>query len=183
MLEPLFMGQADRNARLRERRRRRRRQVRIRRAVALGVLLALGAGIALGARAVGTGHKKSPPARRSARAVAHKRPERVVPNEIRGVHVTMATASLPGRLQQYLAIPGLNAIELDVKDENGHIGPGTYYKARRVAHVVHSHGIYLIGRVVTFEDPVLSENRPALAIHNSDGSVWHNNAEIGRAHV
>jgi hypothetical protein len=38
----------------------------------------------------------------------------------------MALASLPGRLRQYLSIPGLNAIELDVKDENGHIGPGIY---------------------------------------------------------
>src|SRR5437763_1556591 len=84
-----------------------------------------------------------------------------------------------GRLQQHLAIPGLNAIELDVKDVNGHVGPGTYYKSSRVARVVHAHGIYLIGRVVTFEDPVLSENQPALAIHNSDGTIWHNNAGLG----
>src|ERR1051326_5875835 len=100
MLEPLSMGQADRNARVRERRRRRRRQVRIRRTVALGVLLALGAGIALGARAVGGGHKSATPApTRSHKPAAHKRPTRAVPEEIRGVHVTMATASLPGRLQ------------------------------------------------------------------------------------
>src|SRR6266536_6125280 len=180
MLEPLSMGQADRNARLRERRRRRRRQIRIRRAVALAVLLGLAAGIALGARAVGGGHKATTPsAHHTPRAAAHKSAARVVPDEIRGVHVTVALASLPGRLQQYLAIPGLNAIELDVKDENGHIGPGTYYKSRRVARVVHAHGIYLIGRVVTFEDPVLSEKRPALAIRNSDGTLWRNNAGLG----
>ena len=172
---PFSMGQADRNARLQERRRRRRRQIRIRRTVALGVLLALGAGIALGARAVGGGHKASAPSA----GRAHKQPARLVPEEIRGVHVTMTTASLPGRMGRYLAIPGLNAIELDVKDENGHIGPGTYYDARKAVHDVHSHGDYLIGRVVTFEDPVLSERRPELAIHNSDGSVWHNNAGLG----
>jgi hypothetical protein len=175
MLEPLSMGQADRNARLRERRLRRRRQIRIRRAVALGVLLALGAGIALGARAVGGGHTTARP---PARHAAHKGPGRVAPDELRGVHVTMALASLPGRLQQYLSIPGLNAIELDVKDENGYVGPGTYYDAGTAARDVHSHDDYLIGRVVTFEDPVLSEKHPELAIRNSDGSLWHNNAGL-----
>jgi hypothetical protein len=176
-LTGFLVGEPDPNARL-ERRRRRRRQIRIRRTVAVGVLLALGAGIALGARAVGGGHKavaKQPPHKRAA---AQKQPTRVVPDEIRGVHVTMAIASLPGRLEQYLGIPGLNAIELDVKDENGYIGPGTYYNAKRAVRLVHAHGIYLIGRVVTFEDPVLSEHRPALAIRNSDGTVWHNNAGL-----
>src|SRR6266705_3646537 len=127
------MGQADRNERLHERRRRRRRQIRIRRAVALAVLLALGGGIALGARAVGGGHKNvAQSAQHASKPAAHEPAARVVPDAIRGVHVTMALASLPGRLQQYLAVPGLNAIELDVKDENGHVGPGTYYKSRRV---------------------------------------------------
>ena len=142
------------------------------------MLLALGAGIALGARAVGGGHKTVAPTRH-ARRVQHEPAGRVVPDEIRGVHVTMALASLPGRLDQYLGIPGLNAVELDVKDENGHIGPGVYYDAKRAVRLVHSRGDYLIGRVVTFEDPVLSEKRPDLAVHNSDGSVWHNNAGLG----
>jgi hypothetical protein len=178
-LTGFLVGEPDLNARFRERRRRRRRQILIRRTVALGVLLALGAGIVLGARAVTGGHKTVAKQTPHKRAAAHKQPARVVPDEIRGVHVTMAIASLPGRLEQYLGTPGLNAIELDVKDENGYIGPGTYYNAKRAARLVHSHGIYLIGRVVTFEDPVLSEKRPALAIRNSDGTVWHNNAGLG----
>ena len=45
-----------------------------------------------------------------------------MPAEVRGVHVTMALASLRGKLEQYLAIPGLNTVELDVKDENGEVG-------------------------------------------------------------
>ena len=171
------MGQADLNARRSERRRRRRRQVRIRRAVALAVLLAIGAGIALGARAVGGHHTKAGPF--ADKQVSHRQAARAVPAEIRGVHVTMALASLPGKVQQYLSIPGLNAIELDVKDEQGHIGPGTYYDAKRAVRDVHAHGDYLIGRVVTFEDPVLSEKRPSLAVQNSDGTVWHNNAGLG----
>jgi hypothetical protein len=196
MLVVLSMTEPDSSARQRERRRqRRRRQVRLRRTVAGGVLLALAAGITLGARAVGGGHQSVSRSGAPATAVKAKpRPaRREVPDEIRGVHVTMALASLPGKLDEYLALPGLNTIELDVKDENGRVGfvpssvplarstgaAGRYYKASQVARQVHAHGAYLIGRVVTFEDPVLSEQRPDLAIHTSDGSIWHNNAGLG----
>jgi hypothetical protein len=188
------METPDRNAAGRERRRaRRRRQVRIRRAVAVAVLLALVAGVAIGARAVGGGKHTASPAAKSHQTAPDVRGKPPVPDQIRGVHVTMPLASLPGKLRQYLVIPGLNAIELDVKDENGRIGferprvplaqeigaSDSYYDAKRVARLVHRHGIYLIGRVVTFEDPVLSVKRPDLAVHRSDGSLWVNNAGLG----
>jgi hypothetical protein len=189
------MDDPDRNASARERRRaRRRRQVRTRRTVALAVLLALAAGVALGARAVGGGsgkHASAPAESQQSAASAHGKPP--VPDQIHGVHVTMALASLPGKLQQYFVIPGLNTIELDVKDENGRVGferprvplaqqigaSDSYYDAKRVVRLAHKHGIYLIGRVVTFEDPVLSAKRPDLAVHRSDGSLWLNNAGLG----
>jgi hypothetical protein len=198
MLAALSMDDHDQTAHSRERRRqRRRRQVRRRRLVASAVLLALAAGITLGARSVGGGEHAQPataatPAQRlkSRAAAAGHLP---VPKEIRGVHVTMSLASLPGKLQQYLAMPGLNTIELDVKDENGRVGflpsavplarrtgaAGSYYKAKWAAKLAHAKGIYLIGRVVTFEDPVLSEQRPELAIRTSDGSRWLNNSGLG----
>ena len=160
------------------------------------MLLALAAGITVGARAVGGGggatRAAEPP-----KAVATKpRPQGqhvAVPQEIRGVHVTMALASLPGKLQEYLALAGLNTIELDVKDEDGRVGfvpstvplarrtgaAGPFYKATTAVRLVHARGVYLIGRIVTFEDPVLSEQRPELAIHTSDGSLWHNNSGLG----
>ena len=190
------MADSDPHARSRERhRQQRRRQVRRRRTVAGCVLLALAAGITLGARAVGGGHES---ARKGTSAVAAAsqnapvHPRREVPDEIRGVHVTMGLASLPGKLDEYLATPGLNAIELDVKDENGRVGfvpssvplarqtgaAAPYYKAKQVARQAHAHGAYLIGRIVTFEDPVLAEKRPDLAIRSSDGSIWHTNGGL-----
>jgi len=92
-----------------------------------------------------------------------------------------------------MAKQGLNTIELDVKDENGEIGfvptsvplataigaARPYYHPRAVAQKLHAAGIYLIGRVVTFEDPILAEKRPGLALHNPNGSVWHTNGGIG----
>src|SRR5215217_9120358 len=202
MLAALSMDEQHPNARHRERRRqRRRRQVRRRRAVAIAILLAIAAGITLGARSVGSGSgsaepepSKSTGKAGSPEPKAKKRSDHApLPREIRGVHVTMALASLPGKLQRYLALPGLNTIELDVKDENGRVGflpaavplarrtgaADAYYEPKRVARLVHARGDYLIGRIVTFEDPVLSERRPELAIHRSDGSVWRNNAGLG----
>ena len=115
------------------------------------------------------------------------------PKTIRGVHVTMALASIPGKLDEYLSLSGLNTIQLDVKDENGEIGfvPSAvplarsigaakpYYKPRAVAKQIHAKGMYLIGRVVVMEDPVLSAKRPDLAIHNANGGVWTNHAGLG----
>jgi hypothetical protein len=87
----------------------------------------------------------------------------------------------------------MNALELDIKDENGEVGfvPSSvplaravgaarpYYKPRQVARLAHAKGVYLIGRVVVFEDPVLAAGRPALAIKSPDGSVWRNDAGLG----
>jgi hypothetical protein len=197
MLVGLSMDDRHQTARARERRReRRRRQVRRRRLVAGAVLLALAAGITLGARSVGggTSHAKPEQAASAQKAAAKPAGNHVpVPKEIRGVHVTMALASLPGKLQQYLAMPGLNTVELDVKDEDGKVGfvpsavplarrtgaAGPYYKAKWAAKLAHAKGIYLIGRVVTFEDPVLSEQRPDLAIRRSDGERWLTNGGLG----
>jgi hypothetical protein len=199
MLAVLSMDNSQQTARARERRRqRRRRQVRRRRLVASAILLAVVAGITLGARSVGggKGHAQPTPANAPAKKLAAPvvaKGHVGVPDEIRGVHVTMALASLPGKLQQYLALPGLNTIELDVKDENGRVGfvpsavplarrtgaAGPFYRAKRAARLVHAKGDYLIGRIVTFEDPVLSEQRPGLAIHTSDGSLWRNNSGLG----
>jgi hypothetical protein len=187
------MADSDQKARYRERRRRRRRQVRRRRAVALAVLLGLVGAIALGARTVSGGHDGRSASAGAKRSSTSKPTPRPVPDEIRGVHVTMELASLPGKLDEYLGLSGLNTIEVDVKDENGHVGfvPRSvplarrasaavqYYNPERVARRVHALGVYLIGRVVVFEDPVLAERRPDLAVQTIDGAVWHNAAGLG----
>jgi hypothetical protein len=162
------------------------------------VLLGTVTGIALGATFIGRGHSpaQSSGHRVSAPAVATSH-TRSVPRELRGVHVTMGLASIPDRLDEYIALRayGLNALELDVKDENGKVGfvhaapaLGTavgaarpYYDANRAAAAAHDAGLYLIGRVVVFEDPTLTEARPNLAVKRSDGSIWRTNGGLGWA--
>ena len=171
------------------RRELRRRQVRRRRATALGIVgLLIVLGIVIGRVLGGSGIGRvtlRPAAVSLPASPFHAR----LPEQIRGVHVTMSLASIPGKLAQYIALKrqGLNTIELDVKDENGHVGfvqgapaiaradgaAGSYYDARTVARQLHRAGIYLIGRVVSFEDPTTAESHPGMAIHTSDGSIWH----------
>jgi hypothetical protein len=189
----------DPNERFRARRDEIRRRKRRRRAVAFGLvlaaLLALGAGMTLGKRDPAP-REKTTAARVTTvpTATAQAKP-RPMPVEVRGVHVTGALASLDGKLAEYAALTrhGLNTIELDVKDEGGEIGfkPAgvplasklgavrRFYDPKRAVALLHAKGIYVIGRVVVFQDPVLSAARPDLAIRRPDGSVWKTNEGLG----
>jgi hypothetical protein len=187
----------DPNSRYKLRRAEARQRRHKQRLIAAGVLLALiAAGVVGGVVATHVyGHKA---VRAAARATPAPKPQvlqpRPLPAEVRGVHVTMALAGLPGKLNEYVALKaaGLNTIELDVKDENGDIGfpvdvplahkigsAKRYYDAERAVAKIHAAGLYLVGRVVTFEDPALSAGVPQFAIRRADGSRWLNSAGLG----
>jgi hypothetical protein len=187
----------DPNARSKLRRLEARRRRHKRRLVAAGALLALIAAGVIGG-VIATQVDKHKTVRAALRVKPKPQPQglqpRPLPDEVRGVHVTMALAGIPGKLEQYIAMKryGLNAIELDVKDENGDVGfpvdvplarkvgsAKRYYNAEEAVARIHAAGLYLIGRVVTFEDPILSANAPELAIRRADGSRWLNNAGLG----
>jgi hypothetical protein len=187
----------DPNERFRQRRASVRRRKRLRRSALIVVLLALVALFGLGAQLVGSEGSPSTASGDVAAAIADSTGPRPMPVEIRGVHVTMGLASLPGKLQEYadLERDGLTAIELDIKEENGKVGftssslklarqvgaANNFYRAREAAKLVHQRGLYLIGRIVVFEDPLLSHGRPDLAVQRSDGSVWEDGAGLGWA--
>lgn len=192
VLEPI-----DPNARFHERRANARRRRKLRRT---SFLLALVVSAVLGGVAVWmTERGASPPVEVAKRATTATVPENqngiVLPDEIRGVHVTMTLASLEGKLDEYASLKdgGLNTIELDIKDESGAVAfsspdvpladevgaAGNFYDPVDVAEQLHARGIYLIGRVAVFEDPVLSARRPDLAVQRSDGSTWLDNRGLG----
>jgi hypothetical protein len=184
-----FHGPIDPAERFRERRRQAGLRRRRRRVAAAVILLVVATGIALGATFIGRGGSGSSGLLSTAGAPSRTKAKlRALPRELRGVHVSMGLASLPGKLDQYVALRayGLNALELDVKDENGKVGflngapalahdigaAGPYYDAYEAAATAHAAGLYLIGRVVTFQDPTLAGARPDLALKRADGSVW-----------
>jgi hypothetical protein len=194
LLEPV-----DPNERFRARRRQAKRRRAARRIAALTVVALAAAGLTLGARFLNERDTKSRTTTggtRAAQAPAKPKPQpRPYPVEMRGVHVTMALASLEGKIDDYVELTnhGLNTLELDIKDENGEVGfrrpvvhlahqtgaAGRYYDPYEVAREVHAHGVYLIGRIVVFEDPILAESMPRYAIRRTDGGVWHTVAGLG----
>jgi hypothetical protein len=185
----------DPNERFRERRASVRRRKRLRRSAAVGAFLVALAVLGVGARFVGTNDGTQSVADLAKLAAAPSGGPKTLPIELRGVHVTVGLASLPGKLDEYLDLErdGLTGLELDVKDENGAIGfvPSSVplasaigaarsdYAPRDVVRRAHERGVYLIGRIVVFEDPVLSRARPDLAIRRLDGSVWRDAAGLG----
>jgi hypothetical protein len=198
LLEPV-----DPNERFRSRRRRARRRRAVRRTAALAVVAVAAAGTTLGARFLTErdAHVAGAPGEETLSAQSAPAPPkpqpRPYPDEIRGVHVTMALASVPGKIDEYLSLTkhGLNTLELDVKDENGEVGfrkpkvalarqvdaAKDYYDPAEVARKAHAAGVYLIGRVVCFEDPTLTRSAPRYAIRTTSGGVWTTVAGLGWA--
>lgn len=196
----MLYGPMDPNERFRSRRDRTRRTKRRRRAAVLALLLVVVIAVAMGARFVGdTATSRDAQGDRSSRptpaASVPANSPRPLPVEIRGVHVTAALASLPGKFREYIGYKsyGLNTIELDVKDESGEIGftpaevplaraagaTRPYYNPKALVGLAHRNGVYMIGRVVCFQDPTLASARPDLAIQRADGSVWTTSAGLG----
>jgi hypothetical protein len=101
-------------------------------------------------------------------------PSRAVVDEVRAVHVSFcawATPSLRDPILQKIEDGLINAVQLDIKDETGTIGPATEVEmAARVGadqppcrvdlpaavDQLHELGVPVIGRIVAFADPVLA---------------------------
>jgi hypothetical protein len=194
----MLYGSMEPNERFRARRDQARRRRRRRRAAATGLVLvavlALGAGWQFRpSRAHVATRSVAPIVRATAPPAASIRP-RALPVEIRGIHVTGALASLPGKLAGYADLrgQGLNTIALDIKDEGGDVSFAPagvplartagavrgYYDPQAVARLLHARGIYLIGRIVVFQDPFLASARPELAVRRGNGSVWRTSAGL-----
>jgi hypothetical protein len=181
----------------RQRREQRRRQIRRRRLTALAVLTVLAVAALFGLVKLVSGVTAGATSillQPTAAAVPESGFRRDTPEEIRGIHITGPLMSLPGKFQQYLALRkhGLNTVEVDLKDESGNVSfergaPAIartdgaargYFDLRAAVRQAHKAGVYLIGRVVTFEDPITATAHPELAIHRSDGSLWHTNGGL-----
>jgi hypothetical protein len=194
------MLQPDPNERFRMRRQQARRRRATQRLAALAILIVAVAATALGARFLTADERAAgseAPAAKPPPSAPPKPQPRALPEEMRGVHVTMALMTLQGKFDEYLGLTryGLNTIQLDVKDENGEVAfqsadaplarrigaAQSYYRPRAVARRVHDRGLYLIARVVVFEDPFLTSKRPDMAIRHRAGGVWKNYGGLGWA--
>lgn len=114
--------------------------------------------------------------------------------KVKGIYVTgnMAGTSNMDNLISLVDRTELNTMVIDIKNDEGRVvyqmdspmvselGSAQKLVADMPALVkkCREHGIYLIGRIVAFKDPFLAENRPELALHNQDGSIFRDKSGL-----
>jgi hypothetical protein len=115
------------------------------------------------------------------------------PKYLRGIYLNAYAAGSRARLAKLIAIADsteINAFVVDVKDEKGVHYPTQIALAKQLAQpgeitlsnlkafvdTLHNHGIYAIGRLVVFKDPVLSKAKPEWSIKNPSGGLWQDKA-------
>jgi len=110
--------------------------------------------------------------------------------EVKGIYVTAYSAG-GARMATLLDLvdkTDLNAMVIDIKDDNGFITyktdneelrklgtPQPFIKdVGKLMDTLQAHRIYPIARIVVFKDTVLAKKRPDLSYVTGDGSVWKN---------
>jgi hypothetical protein len=171
-----------------------RRTFRRRRGVAVALLAVPIMWFAVAARNASSPSSHAPvkkPAAAATPAAAVTTEERFPePKEVRAVHIGLDVAgSMPlvnALLHHADPTTGINAVEVDVRDEFGHVGftegmpelaltvgaAQTYYEPRILVPYLHRAGMYVIGRVVVFEDPIVAAASPGRAVLTSSGALW-----------
>jgi hypothetical protein len=178
-----------RRLRARERQRAQLRAAHRRRRLTVLGVLGLVVGVASGAWVwtSGTPKARQPVLPAKTVVVPATKVTRTMPAFTRGVHVSEAWSADGRFLDQVLATPGLNLVQLDVKDESGEVaGLGdnapamakrfgavhNYYDLAHVTRVAHDRNIWVVARIVSFKDPIVAKANPSIAIRSKGGGVW-----------
>ena len=118
-----------------------------------------------------------------------------MPDHIRGVHVTSYAVATPSLWEPIISLAdpkvGMNAIQIDIKDERGEVAFTTpiptardsgahmnVYDPVKTLREAHSRGLYVIGRIVTFQDGYAPRAYPKLAVKRRNGQLWENDLGI-----
>ncbi|MEX2395018.1 MAG: putative glycoside hydrolase [Actinomycetota bacterium] len=121
--------------------------------------------------------------------------KRKPPTEAKGILMTGYTAG--GRrfegLVEMIDRTELNAVVIDIKDERGDLswmpkspqaamagaGRPKILEPAATIRKLKQKGVYVIGRIVTFQDNFLSRVRPDLAVQDLGGGIWENRKGLG----
>ncbi|HHV95357.1 MAG TPA: putative glycoside hydrolase [Clostridiaceae bacterium] len=116
------------------------------------------------------------------------------PDAVKAIYLTGWSAGDTGRLNSLLTIAHqteINSFVVDIKDDDGYVSYASdipavkeydaykqKYNIDKLITTLHDNGIYVIGRLVCFKDPVLSSKRPDLAVKDVSGGLWKDNHKI-----
>jgi len=109
------------------------------------------------------------------------------PTQVKGVYMSQCAAGSDEFRTHLLALADdteINSIVVDLKDYSGTVafpsetaekgGKGcTVSDFRALVKTMHEHGIYVIGRLTVFQDPLYTQSHPELAVQKKSGGVWH----------
>lgn len=109
-----------------------------------------------------------------------------VPDVTKGIYLSANGAADPGIVDDIINLANtteLNTVVLDIKEgyvwydsnvsffkDAGAVDP--IYDVSALLQEFHDNGIYVIGRLVVFNDPIVAEAYPDLAIPDIDGGSW-----------
>lgn len=111
------------------------------------------------------------------------------PENIKAVYLTGWTTGSTNKRKtiiEDLNKHGFNAVVIDIKDESGQVTYNSNVQTamdissstkmisdmQAVIDDFHAANIYVIGRIVTFKDPIYAKNIPDIAYKNIDGTLW-----------
>lgn len=123
------------------------------------------------------------------------RPVLKEPVEVKGIYMSSRIFHFPkyfNKLVELVDDTELNAIVIDMKDDDGFLGTEMDIplvndiqvrthkgsNATENINLLLSKNIYPIARIVVFKDPSLAEKKPELALRRSDGSVWRDRKNL-----
>ncbi len=121
-------------------------------------------------------------------------PERT-PVKVKGIYVSAYVAGTKARMDELIQLldeTELNAVVIDVKDDNGRItfamdspqaqaiGACENYipDIEELSRTLKEHGIYMIARIPAFRDPYLAEAKPEWCLKLADGSVFRDRNKL-----
>ncbi|MGZ5383658.1 MAG: putative glycoside hydrolase [Acidimicrobiia bacterium] len=117
----------------------------------------------------------------------------IEPRMVKALHITGWTPRNEEAWSGLLALADtteINALVVDLKDESGRVyypsavplaeevgATREFYHLADLVAEVEQHDLYMIGRLVTFQDPVAARARTDLAIVNTDGTPFEKNGQ------
>ncbi len=119
------------------------------------------------------------------------------PEPLKGIYMTSwiaGTKHLRDKVVDLITATGVNAVVIDIKDATGHIAfpvsdPELKKMGSDSARItdikefiaqLHDRGVYVIGRIAVFQDPLLAERYPAIAVKRADQlTPWKDKKGIG----
>lgn len=109
---------------------------------------------------------------------------------VRGLYFNTGSINIPEVYEEIMGMieeSNLNAVVIDVKDDWGNItvdfdtdnediqyANTKLINAKTLIDDLHSRGIYVIGRITTFKDSIITKIHPEWGFTKADGSLWAN---------